>query len=191
VVVNDEVFITASNPNLTSLGVNVFPALVRARLSGSVVMIESVLNGDANATDISTGMTVQLNLTDPDSMTIDPRGNIVLDSQADGELVFIRHPFEEDQQVGRILITKSTGGATTLDDTTFAPKGNAFLLFSDVAGNTIYRLDGFEPGVAYSASDTEGFVGTLDLDNGVVTPIVTGLGSARGMLFVRPDSDDR
>ena len=154
-------------------------------------MIESVLNGDANATDISTGMTVQLNLTDPDSMTIDPRGNIVLDSHADGELVFIRHPFEEDQQVGRILITKSTGGATTLDDTTFAPKGNAFLLFSDVAGNTIYRLDGFEPGVAYSASDTEGFVGTLDLDNGVVTPIVAGLGSARGMLFVRPDDDDR
>jgi hypothetical protein len=158
-------------------------------------MIEPVLNGDANATDISTGMTVQLNLTDPDSMTIDPRGNIVLDSQADDELVFIRHPFEEDQQVGRILITKSTGGATTLDDTTFAPKGNTFLLFSDVAGNTIYRLDsppfGFEPGVAYSASDTDGFVGTLDLDNGVVTPIVTGLGSARGMLFVRPDNDDR
>ena len=195
VVVNDEVFITASNPNLTSLGVNVFPALVRARLSGSVVMIEPVLNGDANATDISTGMTVQLNLTDPDSMTIDPRGNIVLDSQADGELVFIRHPFEENQQVGRILITKSTGGATTLDDTTFAPKGNTFLLFSDVAGNTIYRLDsppfGFEPGVAYSASDTDGFVGTLNLDNGVVTPIVTGLGSARGMLFVRPDNEDR
>jgi len=100
VVVHDEVFITASNPNLTSLGENVLPALVRARLSGSVVMIEPVLNGDANATDISTGMTVQLNLTDPDSMTIDPRGNIVLDSQADGELVFIRHPFEEGQQVG-------------------------------------------------------------------------------------------
>jgi hypothetical protein len=195
VVVNDEVFITASNPNLTSLGGNVFPALVRARLSGSVVTVEPVLNGDANATDISTGMPVQLNLTDPDSMTIDPRGNIVLDSQADGELVFIRHPFEEGQQVGRILITKSTGGATTLDDTTFAPKGNTFLLFSDVAGNTIYRLDsppfGFEPGVAYSASDTDGFVGTLDLDNGVVTLIVTGLGSARGMLFVRPDHEDR
>jgi hypothetical protein len=39
VVVNDEVFITASNPNLTSLGVNVFAALVRARLSGSVVTV--------------------------------------------------------------------------------------------------------------------------------------------------------
>jgi hypothetical protein len=193
VVLNDEVFITASNPSLTSLGVNVFPALVRARLSGSVVMVEPVLNGDADATDIATGMTVQLNLTDPDSMTIDPRGNIVFTSQADGELVFVRHPLEEDQRVGRLLITTSAGDATTLDDTTFAPKGNTFLLFSDVAGNTIYRLDsppfGFEPGMAYSASDTDGFVGTLNLDNGVVTPIVTGLGTARGMLFVRRDQE--
>ena len=197
VVQNDEVFVTASNPNLNALGVNVFPALVRARLSGSMVTVEPVLNGDANATDIPTGTTVQLNLTDPDSMTIDPRGNIVLDSQADGELVFIRHPGGENQQVGRILITNSAtgGGMTTLDDTAFAPSGKTFLLFTDVAGDTIYRLDsppfGFEPGVAYSASDTDHFVGTLNLDNGVVTPIVTGLGSARGMLFVRPDGDRR
>jgi hypothetical protein len=42
---------------------------------------------------------------------------------------------------------------------------------------------------AYSASDTLGLVGTLNLDNGVVTPIVTGFGSARGLLFVFPDGD--
>jgi hypothetical protein len=194
VVKNGEVLITASNPNLDPQGINLFPALVRARLSGSMVEVEPVLTGDANAIDIPTGATVQLNLTDPDSMTIDPRGNIVLDSQADGELVFIRHPLSKDQQVGRILITKSTGGATTLDDTAFAPGERTFLLFTDVARDTIYRLDsppfGFEPGVAYSASDTDGFVGTLNLDNGVVTPIVTSLGSARGMLFVRPHNDD-
>jgi hypothetical protein len=205
VVKNGQVFITASNPTLTNQG-NVFPAvpaLVRARLVGNMVDVEPVLNGDANATDIPTGQTVQLNLTDPDSMTIDPRGNIVLDSQADGELVFIRHPFTENQQVGRILITKSTGGGTTLDDTAFAPSGKTYLLFSDVACDTIYRLDsppfGFEPGTAYAASDTDALVGTLNLDNGVVTPIVSGLsctpaavtvaGSARGMLFVRPAHD--
>jgi hypothetical protein len=128
-------------------------------------------------------------------MTIDPRGNIVLDSQADGELVFIRNPLSENQQVGRILITKSTGGITTLDDTAFAPRGKSFLLFTDVAADTIYRLDsppfGFEPGVAYSASDTDGLVGTLNLDNGVLTPIITKLGSARGMLFVGASEDDR
>jgi hypothetical protein len=193
VVKNGDVFMTASNPNLNGAGVNVFPALVRVRLSGGMATVEPVLNGNANATDIPTGGTVTLNLTDPDSMTIDPRGDIVLDSQADGELVFIRHGNEENQQVGRLLITKSTGGATTLDDTAFAPSGKTYLLFTDVGADTIYRLDsppfGFEPGTAYSASDTDGLVGTLNLDNGVLTPIVTGLVSGRGMLFVRPDGD--
>jgi hypothetical protein len=195
VLKNGDVFITASNPNVNALGVNVFPALVRARLSGNMVTVEPVLNGNANATDIPTGATVPLNLTDPDSMTIDPRGNIVLDSQADSELVFIRHPFSDHQQVGRLIITKPSGDKTTLDDTAFAPSGKTFLLFTDVGADTIYRLDcppfGFEPGVAYSASDTDGFVGTLNLDNGRVTPIVTGLSSGRGMLFVRPDDEHR
>lgn len=197
VVKDGKVFITASNPNLDAMGNNVFPALVRASLSGDNVLLEPVLNGDASATDIPTGNSVTLNLTDPDSMTIDPRGNIVLDSQADSELVFIRHPLTDEQTVGRLNITSTAtgpGGATiTLDDTAFAPHPKAFLLVTDVSVGVIYRIDGgtfgFEPGVAYSASDTLGLVGTLNLDSGVVTPIVTGFGSARGLLFVTPEGD--
>jgi hypothetical protein len=47
---------------------------------------------------------------------------------------------------------------------------------------------GFPTGHAYCASDTYGIVGTLGLDNGVVTPIVSGLQSARGLIFVRQES---
>lgn len=197
VVKNGKVYITASNPNLDAMGNNVFPALVRGSLSGDSVILETVLNGNASATDIPTGNTVTLNLTDPDSMTIDPRGNIVLDSQADSELVFIRHPLTEEQTVGRLNITSSATGPgsapITLDDTAFVPNPKAFLLVTDVSGGVIYRIDGgvfgFEPGTAYSASDTLGLVGTLNIDNGVVTPIVTGFGSARGLLFVTPEGD--
>ena len=57
----------------------------------------------------------------------------------------------------------------------------------------IYRIAGgafgFEPGAAHSASDTLGLVGTLNLDNGVVTAMVTRFGSARGLLFVAPEGD--
>jgi hypothetical protein len=197
VVKNGKVYITASNPNLDSIGNNVFPALVRATLSGDEVILETVLNGNASATDILTGDSVTLNLTDPDSMTIDPRGNIVLDSQADSELVFIRDALTDEQTVGRLNVTSPVtgpGGATiTLDDTAFAPSPKAFLLVTDINAGVIYRIDsgnfGFEPGTAYSASDTLGLVGTLNLDNGVVTPIVTGFGSPRGLLFVAPDRD--
>lgn len=202
VVKNGRVYMTASNPTLNTPGVNVFPALVRTSLSGDTVLVEPVFNGDSEATDIPTGKTVSLNLTDPDSMTIDPRGNIVLDSQADSELVFIRHPLTDEQTISRLNITSSATGpmnpTITLDDTTFAPNPKAFLLVTDVGNavdnGVIYRIDspglGFEPGVAYSASDTLGLVGTLNLDNGFVTPIVTGFDSARGLLFIAPDGDN-
>ncbi len=201
VVPNGKVYISASNPNLDAMNNNVFPALVRASLSGNSVLLEPVFNGNANATDIPTGSTVTLDLMDPDSMTIDPRGNIVLDDQADSELIFIRNPLTDEQTLGRLNISQTTlldshGNplAITLDDTAFAPHPKAFLLVTDVKGGVIYRIDagtfGFELGTAYSASDTLGLVGTLNLDNGFVTPIVTGFGSARGMLFVAPDGDD-
>lgn len=190
-VFQDQIFMTASNPLLDKNGVNHFPALVRLRQAGYSVDLDPVLKGDARAIDIPTGKTITLNLTDPDSLSVDQRGNLVLNSQADAQLVFIRHPLMADQTVGRISITTATG-PTTVDDTAFAPEGQSFMLFSDVKADTVYRLDapkfGFEPGTAYCTSDTAGIVGVLNLDNGVLTPIATGFGSTRGMVFVSEPS---
>jgi hypothetical protein len=185
-VVEDQIFMTASNPLLDTSGVNHFPALVRVRLAGNSVVLDTVLKGDAAAIDIPTGGSITLNLTDPDSLSVDQRGNLVVNSQADAELVFVRHPLKGDQTVGRISIT-TAAGPTTVDDTAFVPEGASFMLFSDVKGDTVYRLDakfGFEPGTAYSTSDTAGIVGVLNLDNGVLAPIATGFGSTRGIEFV-------
>jgi hypothetical protein len=187
-VQNGQVFLTASNPN-TPGGINIYPALVRATLHGDMVVLDTVLYGNANAIDIPTGAAVPLNLTDPDSLALDPRGNIVLNSQADAELIFIRNAPTAQRLVGRLQITTAGAGPTTLDDTAFAPDPHAYMLFSDVAGDTIYRIDnrqfGFEPGTAYCTSDTAGIVGALNLDNGVLTPIATGFGSTRGLIFVQ------
>ena len=193
VVVDDQVFISASNPNLNANGVNVFPALLRITLPGGKIHLDTVLEGNAQAIDIPSGKTVTLNLTDPDSLSRDRRGNIVLDSQQDGELIFVGHPLTPAQTVTHLPIT--TGGAmTTVDDTTFAPHRPSFILMSDTPNNTVFRIDrmnGFEPGTPYSASDTSGLVGALELDTGVLTPIVTGFGSPHGMIFVTPhDRDD-
>jgi hypothetical protein len=200
VVKHGRVYFTASNPTLDPNGINVFPALVRATLSGTSVILQPILNGNANATDLTTGKTVSLNLTDPDSMTIDPRGNIVFVSQADSVLVFVRHPGAANQAVGVLPLSSSVTGPNnatiTIDDTAFAPESSASLLVTDVNAGVIYRIDravlgerGFEPGRAYSASDTLGLVGTLNVDNGFITPSVTGFGSARGLLFLSAESE--
>jgi hypothetical protein len=192
VVQNNQVYLTASNPN-TPGGINIFAALVRATLQGDMVVVTPVLYGNANAVNITTGAVAPLNLTDPDSLTIDPRGNIVLNSQADAELVFIRNVSSNSKLVG-VLKIHTAAGPVTLDDTAFAPSANAYMLFTDVGGDTIYRLDnkqfGFEPGAAYSTSDTAAIVGTLNLDNGLLTPIATGFSSTRGAIFVKPANSD-
>jgi hypothetical protein len=195
-VLGGKVFLSVSAPTLDSAGHNVFPALVRVTLPrhGGNLQVTPVLAGNAPATDIPTGATIALNLTDPDSLTVDPRGNLVLTSQSDSELVFVSQAGTSQQHVGRIPIT-SGGAATTVDDTAFVPNGGGtYLLVTDVKSDVIYRLDsgafGWEPGTAYSASDTAAIVGALNLDNGVLTPVVSGFGSPRGLLFVTPFDPD-
>jgi hypothetical protein len=192
-VKDGKVFITASNPTLNSSNQNVFPALVTATLEGNMVKVTPVLNGQSPAIDIPTGANITLNLTDPDSLAIDPRGNIVLDDQADGQLIFIRHPLSNHPDVGRLSVTLG-GVMTTVDDTAFATKPGSFMLVADLSAETVYKIESpvfdFEPGTAYSASDTDHFVGTLNLDTGAISPIVTGLGSARGIIFVTREDDE-
>lgn len=191
-----KVYISASNP---ANNPNTGPAIVSARLDGITVDVEPILAGEASAIDITTGATVQLNLQDPDSMTLDPHGNIVLDSQGDQELIIVRDPGSSDQRVFRLPLTYQTPSGpmgVETDDTAFVTSREGFLLFADKGLNTVFALSkkDFERGAAYTAADGGPFVGTLDMTTGVITPIVTGLANPGGMVFVdtsRRDRDDR
>jgi hypothetical protein len=171
---------------------------VRVTLAGNTATVTPVLLGNAMATNIPDGSKVALNLQDPDSMTTDLKGDIVFVSQADAELVFVKHPGAVNQSAAVLPITSTVSIVNnvtfTIDDTIFARKGSKYLLVTDLTGGKIYKIkrtqSNFEPGQAYSASDTYGIVGTLDLSTGLVTPVVAGLGSARGLAFVREQDDD-
>jgi len=186
-----KVYISASNP---SNNPNSAPAIVTAHLEGGIVQVAPLLMGNAKAIDIPTGATVTLNLQDPDSMTLDPQGNIVLDSQADQELIFVTHPGQRDQQALRLPLSFQSAGTSTpveTDDTAFVTSSGGFILFADKGLNTVFKLSraGFVPGSAYTAADGGPFVGTLDITSGVVSPVVTGLKNPGGMAFVRTDGD--
>jgi hypothetical protein len=175
-----DVFVSASNP---ANNPNTGPAIVRAQLSGSTVTVSPVLAGTPTATDITTDTPVALNLQDPDSMKFDPFGDLVLDSQADGELIILHHPGAFDQTVYHLGLTLN-GAATQIDDTIYATSSHGVILVSDRDGETIYAVskDVFSPAAAYSATPTS--VGRLDLDTGVITDVVTGMVSPHGMAFL-------
>lgn len=182
-----KVYISASNP---ANNPNTGPAIVTATVVGNMVDVEPVLAGEASAIDIPTDATIKLNLQDPDSMTLDPLGNIVLDSQGDQELIIVSHPDDTaNRRVLRLPLTYLTPGGpmpVETDDTAFVTSSQGFLLFADKGLNEVFTLskNAFAPGSAYTAADGGPFVGTLDLTTGVVTPIVTGLSGPGGMVFV-------
>jgi hypothetical protein len=151
------------------------------------VTVSPVLMANAVVTDIPTGTPVTLNLQDPDSMILNSFGDLVLDSQADGEVIIVHHPGEIDQSVYHQALTLG-GAATQIDDTVFATASHGVLLVSDRDGETVYAItkDIFSPYAAYSAALTS--VGKLDLDTGVITNVVTGMVSPHGMAFLRDEA---
>lgn len=192
---NGKAYLSASNP---ANDPNNRPAIEQVELlNGQVVVVKPVLEGNASATDVLTGQTVTLNLQDPDSMTTTPGGQLLLDSQADSELVMVGNPGTTHQSVLQIPLS-SPFGQPQVDDTIFTLANDGFILMSDRPTNTIYKITkngGFVPGVAYSAgvagsSAAPGFVGRLDLEFGQLTPIASGLQSPHGMAFVKNGNDD-
>jgi hypothetical protein len=177
-----QVFISASNP---SKDPNTGPAIVKARLGDGTVQVTSVLAGNASAIDIPTDATVQLTLQDPDSMTLDLTGDIVLDSQADHELIVVSDPGGPNQQASHLPLSLE-GKPVEADDTAFVTSTQGFILIADKVLNTVFKLskEVFPPNAVYTAANSGPVVGTLDMNTGVVTPIVTGLGNPGGMVFV-------
>ena len=188
--VNGKMFITASNPTLDSNGVNVFPAVDEVTFNGTKVVLTPVLMGNGNAFDTISKQTVTLNEVDPDSLSIDAAGNLVLVNQAGSELVFIENPGTAGQKVARTLV------GTQLEDTVWikTTRGGR-LLVVDGKTNTIYSVNrNFTPGAIYTEtpddSGVSSFVGSLDLSTGIIKPIIIGLKKATGLIFVPAMRDE-
>jgi hypothetical protein len=204
-LINGVVYASASNPS--SPGTSP-PTVVALTLNpnGTTFDVAPVLAGDAMALDITPSIggspnptynqMIPLVLTDPDSEETDPSGNLVLDSQADGRLVFISNPGQPNQSASTLLLTlynDKDGPVTPVDDTRYVPPagptGTTIMLFTDAA-QTTFRLDSqfYTPGDTYSCA--QGQVVKLDRKTGHLTPIAAGVGNPgalndpHGMLFI-------
>lgn len=193
----NDVYLSASNP---TPGVVNEPGIVRFKSHDKKVKLIGILNDNATATNVLTGEPETLALTDPDSMIVDPFGELLLDSQGDGELIVVQHPGLPCQQNFLVPLTSpepdgDTPGNTTADDTVFANAAQGTLLVADKDGETVYAITApyFSPGAAYTAivaTSTPGgatvaaFVGQTNLSTGFVIPIVNGLQNPGGMAFI-------
>lgn len=178
-------YLTASNPSNSP---NTDPAIVSAVLSGGTISTTQVLAGNVTAAVLNSGpaATQLLNLQDPDSISMTVDGQVVMTSQGDGQLIFLRNIGAATQSVGVLNLT------TFVDDTVFGGTSIDTLLVADKQTNAIYAITGpFNPNNGYSAAaDTNGqngFIGLLNTSafgDGSLAPIVTGLGNPGGEAFL-------
>jgi hypothetical protein len=182
-------YIACSNPTVNASGNNVFPAIDKITVTGTTATVTPVLMGNAKAIDTvasataGTPTTTTLNLTDPDSLTTDHNGNLVLVSQADSALITIANPGSASQQVSKTRIGNQE------DDTVWATANSGRLFVVDAGKNAIYTIKWSGPkGTVFTEAPNDsgvvGFVGTIDMKTGFITPVSTGWTKPTGLVFV-------
>ena len=196
---NKSVYVSASAPTLSP---DSAPAIASLKLTHGKAILTGILDGTATVTNVLTGELGQLSLTDPDSMIVDPQGELVMTSQGDGELIIVQYPGLSCQNAFVVPLSSDviagaggpTTGDTQLDDTVFTTQSAGELLVADKDLNAVFAITApyFGPG-AYSAvslfatpagDPTASFVGQTNLTTGFVTPIVTGMSDPGGMAFI-------
>jgi hypothetical protein len=151
--------------------------------SGQLGNPAHVWNVVANADEIND------TIGDPDSMTLDPAGELLfndrsLDSNGDESLYIVRlstatHPLL------RVPLTVMGGAEVELNDVIFTTSTAGTLYITDTGSNTIYTLTKpyFPANEIYGAEVIANDVGLVDMNTGIVSPVVTGLNGPHVLAF--------
>lgn len=186
-------YISASAPAANADGKTYSkPALFSVKLSGHTAKWTTVFSDNAKAKDAVTGKATTLNLSDPDSSENVPSsvqrfgGDVLLDSQGDKQLVFLRSLGEREGKVQATVLNVTT----QVDDTAFAPKAHSTLYVIDSGSSRIFAITGpFKAGEALVSvpKDSDTLVhtlGLLNLKTGAISTFGTGIANPKGLLFV-------
>jgi hypothetical protein len=205
-VINGVVYASASSPTTTTsptpnlapystdasgataiYGVNTGPALYSISLNsdGKTFHATTALMSSTPVNYLPGNTPITLNMTDADSSMIDPGGDLVIDSQQDSELVFVKSIGTPQQSVSVLPMTLY-GNPWPLDDTRWSPgSGSSFMLVSDPPAQLIYVINAatsFPASSAYSAG--QGTVLQSNTTTGEMTPIYIGMNNPHGLIFV-------
>jgi hypothetical protein len=185
IVQNGNVYTTGSAPTTTAP-----PAMYQIAIdeTAGTASLTGIMNDNATATGPN-NTPVTLALTDPDSANVVPAsspafgGDIMFSSQGDSQLLFIHNPGAVGQTINQLPI------GTQINDVEWATASTGTLYVTDNKANKVYAINStFPTGTVFVAAPSDsgvaGFVGTLDLATGNITPFATGFGSPQGLLFV-------
>jgi len=192
---NDSAFVTASSQTpSTTLPVIVEISVKEKKKNGSLSITSVLPQSPTTVWNVvtnkaETGDTIG----DPDSMTLDPAGELVLNDRMSHSLFIARNPSATNPVLRVPLALFSTPDVPLeVDDTVFtysvssgASSTAGTLFITDTTANIIYTLTKpyFPTTEVYSAANVLGDVVLVDLNSGLAVPVVTGFMGVHGLAF--------
>jgi len=178
--VGQKVFLSYTNP--ANAGDPVVQQLTNGTAPfGSLQTIDVLRLGDTG-TNLVTGETNQpLPVTDPDSLKSMPDGSLILTGEADKAFTIIANPGTTQQSAS--FVTLPTGSSSP-DDVIMPTAASGTFYVSNQNDNNILtvKVDGLNTSDLYASVGSA--VDQIDPTTGTMTPIVTGLNGAHGLLFM-------
>ena len=186
-----QVYVTHSNPNDTTQ-----PAAFILSLDNSTYTahLAPFFYCNSKATNVTSGASVQLGLTDPDSNFIMPStspnfaGDLATIGQADGQLVFAT--LQSTPSLSILTLTDNVpGNVPPTDGLAVATSDHGTLYVVETSLGSILALDttGLPAGTVFIGEPKDNgnpIVGTLDLASGKISPLGNTFNSPKGLLFV-------
>jgi hypothetical protein len=154
---------------------------LNSTLPGSPASVFNVVTNENETAD---------QIGDPDSMTLDPAGELVLDNRSDDSLYIVRTS-SATKPVLRVPLTLDDAPVEvndtifTFSATTGVASTAGTIFITDTTANAIFMLTKpyFPSNEVYTAANVVKDVGLVDLNTGVVTPVVTGFQGVHGLAF--------
>ncbi|MCI4357641.1 MAG: hypothetical protein L3J99_01170 [Thermoplasmata archaeon] len=191
-VLGGHIYVVHSNPNDTTQAADYLVTLHRSTLTAQLT---PVFFDDSTATDASTGASVTLALTDPDTNfampSVTPRfgGGLATISQADGKIIFASHLGGTPHLRVLNLSDNVTGNVPPIDGFAVATCRLGTLFVVDAKAGTISALStkGWPAGTVFVGEPSDNgnpLIGTLNLSSGHITSLGNHFASPKGLLFV-------
>ena len=188
----NQVFLSETNPanpgdpvivQLKNGGGQGFPFQTNRKLQTT-----GILSLGDTGTNLVTGQTQTLPITDPDSLKLLSNGDLLLTGEADGAFIFVQNPGTKQQTES--FVTLPTGDVP--DDAIMPTSSTGIFYISNQGGNDVIsvQVTGLNTHDLYANitnQNNQGELVQIDPNTGAVTPIVTGLSAPHGLAFVPSD----
>jgi hypothetical protein len=177
-----KVFLSYTNP--TTVGDSVVQRLDNGNDPSGTLNTTSVLRMGDTGTNMVTGQTNQpLPLADPDSLKTLSNGSLILTSDHDASLTIISHPGTSQQSASFITLPAGSSG---LDDAIIPTATSGTFVISNGDANDVLKVNvtGLHTNDIYVAVGSDNAIDQLDPKTGALTPLITGLNSPAGMMFI-------